>query len=392
MATQSPESAVVLVLGDSSAEMQAVVADLKKHFKHVGSLVPDPDGRPGPEQQAADVLVLAFKEVEQAQPYCKAMGVTEPSLAPQRAILLCTAAAAPSAMELCKRQYFDDFVTYWPHPSDRLRLPMSVWLAARAAMGLRRSGEAGAKLLSHAKQLGDLDRKLTHEIDMGERQAATTHDSMLDLEQKLARASDEFSDHLIQGGTNAAVEVKDPVALKRDLAQFKSQQLELARAAREHGVKPMNTWAQQLRGKVEPALAESRSFAAQVRQARPTLLVVGDDDTSRGLLTPSLRSLGYDPVVARDGNHVLSQLARTRPTAIIMDIVSSASEAVSLTRELKALPDIAHIPIIIVSGDSRRETLLSSIRAGASDFIAKPFTHEILRAKLVKVLRQPAQA
>jgi PleD family two-component response regulator len=96
--------------------------------------------------------------------------------------------------------------------------------------------------------------------------------------------------------------------------------------------------------------------------------------------------------VARDGNHVLAQLARTRPNAILMDIVSSATEAVSLTRELKALPDIAHIPIIIVSGDSRRETLLSSMRAGASDFIAKPYTHEILRDKLGKVLRAPLSA
>jgi PleD family two-component response regulator len=152
----------------------------------------------------------------------------------------------------------------------------------------------------------------------------------------------------------------------------------------------LNSWARQLRGKVEPTLAESRAFAAQVRQARPTLLVIGNDDTTRGLLTPSLRSLGYDPVVARNANHVLEQLARTRPNAILMDIVSSATEALSLTRQLKALPDIAHIPIIIVSGDSRRETLLSSMRAGASDFIAKPFTHEILRAKLGKILRPPA--
>lgn len=100
----------------------------------------------------------------------------------------------------------------------------------------------------------------------------------------------------------------------------------------------------------------------------------------------------YDPVVARDANHVLTQLARPRLNAILMDMVSSPSEAVSLTRQLKALPDITHILIIIVSGDSRRETLLSSLRAGASDFIAKPFTHEIPRAKLAKILRQPATA
>lgn len=386
---KSPDSAQVLVLGDDAANMQAVVADLTKHFKHVGCLAPDPAALPGSEQLAADVLVLAFRELEQAQPYCKTIGGPEPSHVVQRTVLLCKTEDSPTALELCKRQYFDDYVAYWPL-QDRMRLPMSVWLAARAAMALRHNGEAGAKLLEHAKQLGDLDRKLTHEIDVGERQAATSHDSMLDLEHKLAKANDEFSKHLIEGGANAAVEVKDAEALKRDLAQFKSRQLDLARAACKQGVKPMSTWALQLRGKVEPALTESRTFAAQVRQARPTLLVIADDDTSRELLTPSLRALGFDPVMARDGNHVLAQLARTRPYAILMDIVSSTSEAVSLTRELKALPDIAHIPIIIVSGDSRRETLLSSMRAGASDFIAKPFTHEILRDKLSKVLRQPA--
>ncbi|HEX3837631.1 MAG TPA: response regulator [Steroidobacteraceae bacterium] len=389
---KSPDSAQVLVLGDDAANMQAIVAELTRHFKHVGCLAPDPEAQPGSAQLAAEVLVLAFQELDQAQPYCRTIGVAEPSYVIQRTVLLCRTEDSPAALELCKRQYFDDYVAYWPQPQDRMRLPMSVWLAARAALALRRDGEAGAKLLTHAKQLGDLDRKLTHEINVGERQAATTDDSMLDLEHKLAKANDEFSKHLIEGGANAAVEIKDSEALKRDLAKFKSRQVDLARAARKQGVKPMSTWAQQLRGKVEPALAESRNFAAQVRQARPTLLVIGDDDTSRGLLTPSLRALGFDPVVARDGNHVLAQLARTRPNAILMDIVSSASEAVSLTRELKALPDIAHIPIIIVSGDSRRETLLNSLRAGASDFIAKPFTHEILRDKLGKILRPPVPA
>ncbi len=151
----------------------------------------------------------------------------------------------------------------------------------------------------------------------------------------------------------------------------------------------MNNWARQLRAKVGPALAGPRAFASHIRQARPTLLVVADDDTSRALLTPALRFLGYDPVIARGSNYVLAQLAQSRPEAILMDIVSSASDSVSLTRQLKAIPDVAHIPIIIVSGDSRRETLISSMRAGASDFIAKPFTRDVLRLKLDKLLRQP---
>ena len=78
------------------------------------------------------------------------------------------------------------------------------------------------------------------------------------------------------------------------------------------------------------------------------------------------------------------------PGAILMDLVAPGADAIGLTRRLKGLPDVAHIPIIIMSGDARRETLFNSIRAGASDFIAKPFTRDVLRTKLDRFLRRPA--
>jgi CheY-like chemotaxis protein len=267
---------------------------------------------------------------------------------------------------------------------------MSVWLACRVRVALREQGVAGEELQTHARHLRDLDRKLTSEIERGERRAATAHDSMVKLELDLSRASDEFSSHLARGGTNSAVEVKDSEALNRDLAQFKSQQLELARLAREQGVKPISAWARQLREKMEPALAGTRTLAAKARQARPTLLVVDEDATMRGLLAPALRELGYDLTVIGDGSLVLRELTGSHPDAILLDIRSSGSSAIELTRRLKALPDVAHIPIIIMSSDTRRETLISSLKAGASDFIAKPFTREILRTKLDRVLRRAA--
>ena len=110
----------------------------------------------------------------------------------------------------------------------------------------------------------------------------------------------------------------------------------------------------------------------------------------RGLLAPALRELGYDLTVIGDGNQVLRELDQAHPDAILLDIRSSGSSAIDLTRRLKSLPDVAHIPIIIMSGDTRRETLISSLKAGASDFIAKPFTREVLRTKLDRVLRRAA--
>jgi CheY-like chemotaxis protein len=386
---KSPASARVLVIGAGDYDVELVVADLKRHFKDIETATTDEAAQERLEQDPPNVIVIAFKELDDAQPYCRAPGSSESANPPLRSVLLCKEEDAAAAFELCKRKYFDDYVIFWPTPPDRLRLPMSLWLAGRAALALHEQGETGSQLLTHAKQLGDLDRAVTREIESGESKAVAAHDSMKDLEHKLAKASEEFSNHLI-GGANAAIEVKDSGALARDLANFKTEQMELTRMARSEGVKPMNAWAQQLRAKVEPSLAATRTFAAQVRQSRPTLLVVDDDDITRGLLTPTLRSLGYNLVMVRDSREVLGELGQIEPGAILMDLTSPSADAIGLTRRLKGLPDVAHIPIIIMSGDSRRETLFNSIRAGASDFIAKPFTRDVLRTKLDRFLRRPA--
>ena len=387
-----PGSVSVLVAGSSTSEVEQLVADLGRHFGHVEGSTNSAAAEADIERHAPDVVVLAFKELGQAQPYCQALSHPDQPRHPHRTVLLCGKEDAATAFALCKKQYFDDYVVYWPNPQDPLRVAMSVWLACRVRVALREQGAAGADLVTHARHLRDLDRKLTTELEAGERQAAAAHDSMVKLEQDLSRANDEFSSHLARGGTNAAVEVMDSEALSRDLAQFKTQQLELARSARDEGIKPMSAWARQLREKVEPALAGTRALAAQVRQARPTLLVVDEDATMRGLLAPALRELGYDLTVIGDGNHVLRQLAQAHPDAILLDIRTSGSDAIGLTRHLKTLPEVAHIPIIIMSGDSRRETLISSLKAGAADFIAKPFTREVLRTKLDRVLRRAASA
>ena len=385
-----PGSVSVLVAGNSTSEVEQLVADLGRHFGNVEGSTNSESAAADIERHAPDVVVLAFRELGQAQPYCQALSHPDQPKHPHRTVLLCRKEDAATAFALCKKQYFDDFIVFWPSPQDPLRIAMSVWLACRAMMAVREQGLAGADLLTHARHLRDLDRKLTHELETGERQAAAAHDSMVKLEQDLSRASDEFSSHLARGGTNAAVEVKDAEALTRDLAQFKTQQLELARSARDQGVRPMSAWARQLREKVEPALASTRALAAQVRQARPMLLVVDEDATMRGLLAPALRELGYDLTVVGDGNQVMRELAQAHPDAILLDIRSSGSAAISLTRHLKTLSDVAHIPVIIMSGDSRRETLISSLKAGAADFIAKPFTREVLRAKLQRVLQRAA--
>jgi CheY-like chemotaxis protein len=391
---KSPASARVLVAGDEATEARHLVENLKKHFEHVESSISASAETAAAdfERHAPDVLVLAFKGLEQAERYYLALHRFGQSIyqQPHRTVLLCRKEDTEGAFELCKKGYFDDYVLYWPNPQDGLRIVMSVWLASRELLGKRGAGPTGGELRTHVSQLEGLDRKLTHEFAEGERQAAAAHDSLLALEHDLSTANDELSSHLVRGGANGAIEVKDSEALERDLAQFKKRQIERTRMAGEHGVKPMSAWARDLKAKVEPDLTGVRALATQVERIKPMLLVVDDDQAMRDILEPVLISLGYDVTLVGGGNHALRELTHMRPDAILMDIRLTDSDGVTLTRQLKASPHLAHIPIILMTGDSRREQLMSSIEAGAADFIAKPFTIGVLRAKLEKVLRAGA--
>jgi hypothetical protein len=109
---------------------------------------------------------------------------------------------------------------------------MSVWLACREVLAHDKKGLTGSELRIHANHLQDLDRTLSHEFLQGERQAVATQDSLLDLERELSAANDQLSEHLMTGGAANAIEVKDSEAFARELAQFKSRQIERARIAR----------------------------------------------------------------------------------------------------------------------------------------------------------------
>ena len=73
-----------------------------------------------------------------------------------------------------------------------------------------------------------------------------------------------------------------------------------------------------------------------------------------------------------------------------MDVMLPGGDGVALTEQIKAAPDLAAIPVVMLTGEARLDTLVRSMEAGAADFIVKPFTREALLAKLSKYLPAPA--
>jgi len=108
------------------------------------------------------------------------------------------------------------------------------------------------------------------------------------------------------------------------------------------------------------------------------------------LVAAMLESEPVDLVFETDGAAAFDRVNAVGPDLVLMDVMLPGGDGVALTERIKSTPDLAAIPVVMLSGEARLETLVRSMEAGAADFIVKPFTREALIAKLGKYL--PAAA
>jgi len=387
----SAATARILITTDSATDGNDVQRSLEAHFDNLRVSANPELAVQDFEQFQPDVVVLAFDCIEKAQRHYQELHGTSPGLhlSPHRTILLCAKGELSAAFELCKMQHFDDYVLYWPHAYEGLRLPMSVWNASRECLAARTHSPPRSEMLSHAQHLRDLDAVLNREFGAATEQAASADSALAELGRELSRVSNEFSQRLLRHGIGGAVKINDPNALSLEIERMTSQQTEKTKERWQNTVMPMTAWADNLRESVEPALAGTRALAEGMRHARRVLMVVDDDEVIQEVLAHAVDSESYEILFVSDSADALAQLRRMRPDAILMDINLPGIDGVSFTRCLKASPHLSSIPIIMLTGDARQETLRDSIGAGATDFIVKPFTRESLNAKLQRVLAAP---
>ncbi|MGK5066558.1 response regulator [Janthinobacterium sp. RT4P48] len=114
---------------------------------------------------------------------------------------------------------------------------------------------------------------------------------------------------------------------------------------------------------------------------RPLLLVVDDEAANLQLLRQILQD-DYALLFAKDGARALALAQQERPALILLDVMMPGMSGHDACRRLKAEPLTAAIPVIFVTalGDMRDE--LSGFEAGAVDYITKPLSPAIVRARV----------
>ena len=103
------------------------------------------------------------------------------------------------------------------------------------------------------------------------------------------------------------------------------------------------------------------------------ILVVDDSEDVRLALATILEDAGYEVVEASDGSEVADAVAETDPDVILLDVAMPKVDGFQALAILKADPQMADIPVLMVTAKGRPEDLSKARGLGARDFISKPW-------------------
>ncbi|HET6597318.1 MAG TPA: HD domain-containing phosphohydrolase [Anaerolineales bacterium] len=117
------------------------------------------------------------------------------------------------------------------------------------------------------------------------------------------------------------------------------------------------------------------------------VLIVDDEYIGRETLQSVLEGEGYQLEMAESGMQAIEKAKQLLPDVILLDVMMPGMTGFEVCQRIRSDPQIAEIPIIILTALDDRESLLNALKAGADDFISKPFDRYELRARLLGITR-----
>lgn len=112
------------------------------------------------------------------------------------------------------------------------------------------------------------------------------------------------------------------------------------------------------------------------------VLVVDDSPESLSFVNDTLEDAGYNVLVALEGRQALTIARRIRPDMILMDAIMPNKDGFETCRELRAIPELAAIPVIFMTGLSDSASIVKGLEAGGVDYLTKPIKPEELLARM----------
>jgi two-component system, OmpR family, alkaline phosphatase synthesis response regulator PhoP len=126
--------------------------------------------------------------------------------------------------------------------------------------------------------------------------------------------------------------------------------------------------------------------------SQPHILVVEDEEDILDLIKYNLQSAGYAVTGVDNGLKALKECRSLHPNLILLDLMLPGMDGLEVCRTLKAEPDTAEIPIVMLTAKGEEADIVTGLEMGADDYIVKPFSPRVVQARIKAILRRKKQS
>lgn len=106
----------------------------------------------------------------------------------------------------------------------------------------------------------------------------------------------------------------------------------------------------------------------------PMILTVDDSRSVRTVVRRAFESCGCEVREAANGEEGLAEAARQTPDLIVLDVTMPVMDGLTMLARLKDDPALRGVPVLVITGDPRREIISEFSKLGVRDYVVKPFT------------------
>lgn len=117
------------------------------------------------------------------------------------------------------------------------------------------------------------------------------------------------------------------------------------------------------------------------------ILIADDEFAMRHILKSILSQIGdFNILEAKNGLEAVNMMVKYKPDLVFLDVYMPIINGIEALRRKVGIAEIKDIPVIMCTAEANPKTVQSVIIAGASDYVVKPFTTEIIQKKTKKWL------
>ncbi|HEX7156122.1 MAG TPA: response regulator [Burkholderiaceae bacterium] len=384
------KSQAILVASDSPSNASVIARLLAEEFDNVHSSSNPLTAVEDFEACKPSILMLGFDSLEKAERYY--LGLYRRGrlihTQPHRTIMLCNKDEVRRVYELCRSEHFDDYVLFWPMTHDGFRVPMAVHNALRllAAAEARPAPE----VVEGAHRLGEMGSFLDSRLAAGVERIEAIQRGVDSVEEGVDSALSGLSGRLDLRTTAGDAASAD--ALRGEIRRIREVDVGPRLRELSDAVQPASHWLGELKEGAKPYVEAARSIQPMARPMR-RVLVIDDDPFQRKLIERLLDAEPVHLLFAASGTDGVALALAKKPHLVLLDFMLPDIDGLEVTRRMRSVAELASVPIVMVTGQSERQTVIECLKAGAADFLVKPFSRDAVVAKVRQFLHEePAAA